>query len=224
MGFIYTDEDRDERHGLYWEEVGKIVDAMEDEITGGFIRDKEHVQTELDERAGVSEWVTDSEHLAIDTLLFSQHACASLLHGTSPGSLKKGNPTMPEVEPPEYWADGDSFPFGKFAQDALVQDCAVKIHELESYKGLPDNINEVTVSEDTIWLLRDFATRFDPSQVTIGAALKAVQGGHDPRSADEMESTEWNHMVVQEELVQVIGAYNEDMLVVQLLSWNEEEI
>jgi len=146
-----TDLDRQEAHGLYWEEIEKIVDGVEGEILDGNITSQDEARSWTDDAIGASEWVSRdaNEWWCIHTLLFSQHAAIGFDYENSPGFLRDlwfvqrsvdGHKNLShlhlEMKACPFVA-GDAFPFYEFALSAMLADARAELEKKAAYKKLP---------------------------------------------------------------------------------------
>jgi hypothetical protein len=152
---------RDEFHGLYWEEVGKLVDGIEAEIMENYITNRADAIRQLMGSVDASEWVTENENWAIHTLLFTQHACEGLKRGHAPRVIRADMPHLydgqAEIasgwEPPDppddvvFVVKGDSFPFTHFAKFAMRADAHAELIKRDAYKHIPHDCNVVVEDE-----------------------------------------------------------------------------
>ena len=122
MSQMFTTEQREEYHGLYWEEVGKLVDGIEVDVKMQLLLSQDQCVSVLHKRIALSEWVTDNEQWAIHTLLWSKHAC----------NLIYRNITLTY-----HYVSGDAFPFTEFALRAMCEDAEDKMSNLDWYTNLP---------------------------------------------------------------------------------------
>ena len=133
--------DRDEYRGLYYEEVGKIVDGIESEIIDKNIESKSDARSWLDESIATSDWTSEMPWM-IHTLCFSEHACAAFyeyelapawLHGLHQVREQVNGPVR---NPPPY-RKGNEFPFADLANVAMTCDCQEELNRRQVYRDLP---------------------------------------------------------------------------------------
>lgn len=112
-----------ERRGLYYEEVHKLVDGVESEIAEGLIDRRDAARVQLSEAAKASSWLAEPL-LACEVLLHSQHAALPMLTGDHP--------------PDQNFRLGDGFPFAHYAQQPLILDCLKELSQRDAYRRLGD--------------------------------------------------------------------------------------
>jgi len=134
MNQMFTTEQRDEYYGLYWEEVGKIVDGLEVDVKTQTITTQVQCDHEMSERVGTSEWATDNKQWAIHTLLWSQNACAAIDEHAGPLSQR-------------YFVAGD-FPFTEFANRAMLLDVADKLSLTGWYMSLSLSYEDADAADE----------------------------------------------------------------------------
>jgi hypothetical protein len=115
-----TPEWYEERKGLYWEEVNKLVDGVVDDIEAGKLKHWANAEQQLLDHAEKSGYQQDVE-LAVECLRYSK--------GPSRGLLDSSSSIFVQLY-------SDPFPWLVLAQAAMKHDCLTVLLERKEYKSL----------------------------------------------------------------------------------------